>query len=191
MHLSILWNLINVGKAFDILRRNKLKLIFICEFTTQRAWEFSLQKQLLKVLSESTLSSRKYLVCLVSTTVHRRQDGFKCILNLCFLWPRNYLAALIFTGLITPALKWGSSYLTTGHLGRSYFLMMCGMKWFGFYCFLPINSKSYPNYQGNKSLSPSFSLPNLLMDILLNFVWVGRTGLSFHRYNSPCLNWST
>lgn len=62
MYLSILWNLINIGKAFDILGRNKLQLIFMCEFTTQKAWQFSLWKQLLKVLDESTLAEN---ICIV------------------------------------------------------------------------------------------------------------------------------
>lgn len=87
----------------------------------------------------------------------------KCLSSLS----KTYLTALIFTRLVTPGLKWGSSYLTTGHLGRSYFLMICGMNWFGFYCSLPINSKSYPNYQGSKSLSIFFSLSILFMDIYM------------------------
>lgn len=37
MCLFILWKLINVGKAFGILGRNKLQLISMCEFTTQKA----------------------------------------------------------------------------------------------------------------------------------------------------------
>lgn len=88
-------------------------------------------------------------------------------------------------------MKWVSIYLTTGHLGRSYFLMMCGMNWFGFYCSLTTNSKFHPKYQGSVKASLFFSFSILFMDILIYFVKVGGTSLSFQSHNSPCLNWST
>lgn len=133
----MLWNLINVCKVFDILGGNKLQLFFMCESMKQEAWEWGfIMKVVIKSFTrESTPCSRKYLPFQVSTTVLRRQEGFKGVLNLCVLWPRNHPTAVVFTGLITPTLKWGSSYLTTGHLWRNYFLMMCGMKWFGFLLF--------------------------------------------------------
>lgn len=126
----MLWKLINIWKHLIFLEEKSSNL-FVCVKLQSR----ELKSVIESFTSESTLCSRKYLPIQVSTTVLRRQDAFNSVLNLCVLWPWNYPTTLVFTRLITPALKWGNSYLNTGHLWRSYFLMMCGMKWLWFLLF--------------------------------------------------------
>lgn len=79
--------MINVCKAFDILGRSKLQLIFMCEAMKQEAgeWVFIKKAVIKSFTSETTLCIGKYLPFQLSTIVLRRQDGFKCILYLYML----------------------------------------------------------------------------------------------------------